>query len=197
MPDDSQQLGGRIALFAPDDLTGQQRKVYDIINQQMVPWAEKAGFKAKLPDGRLVGPFNPILLSPEMGEAFLTLQAVEGKNSSLSPRVRQVVILTVGAVWNSDYERYAHSAVAREAGLSDSAIEALAQGEAANDLSPEEHVAQRFTLTLTTDHHVEDELFDEARAAFSDRGIVDIIILAGCYDLISSLLNAFKVPAPS
>lgn len=98
MPDESQHLGGRIALFAPDDLTGQQRKVYDVIDQQMVPWAEKAGFKVKLPDGRLVGPFNPILLSPEMGEAFLTLQAVEGKHSSLSPRVRQVVILTVGAV---------------------------------------------------------------------------------------------------
>lgn len=197
MPDESQHLGGRIALFAPDDLTGQQRKVYDVIDQQMVPWAEKAGFKVKLPDGRLVGPFNPILLSPEMGEAFLTLQAVEGKHSSLSPRVRQVVILTVGAVWQCDYERYAHSAVAREAGLSDSAIKALAEGEAANDLSREERVAQRFTLTLTTDHHVGDELFEEARSTFSDRGIADIIILAGCYDLISSLLNAFKIPAPS
>ena len=197
MEDVAQRLGGRIALFDPNALTQPQRKVYDLINQNMVPWAEKAGFKAKLPDGRLVGPFNTILLSPEMAEVFLTLQAVEGRASSLSSRVRQVVILTVGAVWRSDYERYAHSAVAREAGLSDSAIQALVKGEPASDLSQEERVAQRFTWTLTADHQVEDALFDEAKASFSDRGIADIVILAGCYNLVSSLLNAFKVPVPT
>ena len=197
MPDDPRGLGGRIALFDPEALTEQQRRVYEIIDKQMVPWADKAGFNAKLPDGRLVGPFNTILLSPEMAEAFLTLQAVEGKNSSLSQRVRQVVILTVGSVWKSDYERYAHAAVAREAGLSPATIEALAQGRVPDDLSREERIAQRFALKLTAAHEIDDALFADARGAFNDRGITDMIILAGCYDLVSSLLNAFKVPVPN
>ena len=196
MADDLGRLGGRTALLAPDALTAQQREVYDTINADMVPWAEKAGFKAKLPDGRLIGPFNTILLSPEMAQAFLNLQAVEGKSSSLSQRVRQVVILTVGAVWRCDYERYAHAAVAREAGLSPAAIEALVGGEAPAHLSDEEDIARRFTMAITAEHKVDDALFEEARSAFQDRGIVDLIILAGCYDLVSSLLNAFQVPAP-
>ena len=196
MADDLGRLGGRTALLGLNALTAQQRAVYDTINTDMVPWAEKADFQAKLPDGRLIGPFNTILLSPEMAQAFLNLQAVEGKSSSLSQRVRQVVILTVGAVWRCDYERYAHAAVAREAGLSPAAIEALVEGETSADLSDEEDVARRFTMAITAEHKVDDTLFEEASCAFQDRGIVDLIILAGCYDLISSLLNAFQVPKP-
>ena len=30
-----------------------------------------------------------------------------------------------------------------------------------------------------------------------NRGILEIVILAGCYDLVSSLLNAFEVPVPA
>ena len=63
----------------------------------MVPWAEKAGFQAKLPDGRLIGPFNTILLSPGMAKAFLNLQAVEGKEQQPVPAREAGVILTVGA----------------------------------------------------------------------------------------------------
>ena len=196
MSDDLDRLGGRTALLNPDALTPAQRKVYDTIDKQMAPWAEKAGFKAKLADGRLVGPFNTILLSPDMGEAFLSLQAIEAKATSLSERVRQVIILTVGAVWRCDYERYAHAAVAKEAGLSPSTIAALQQGEPSEGLSGEEDVARRFILSLTAEHAVNDDLFEEARSRFHERGIVDMIILAGCYDLISSLLNAFKVPVP-
>ena len=72
----------------------------------------------------------------------------------------------------------------------------LARGGPAGDLSDEEDVARRFTLQLTEGRNVDDRLFEEARGCFGDRGIVDLIILAGCYDLVSSLLNAFRVPVP-
>ena len=196
MPEPKQGLGGRLPLFDPQALTPPQKSVYDSINSKMVPWAESAGFKAKLEDGKLIGPFNTILSSPEIAAAFLALQASEQEHTSLSERVRQITILTVGAVWKSDYERYAHSAVARKAGLSENAIRALAQGDQAEDLTQEEQIAQRFTWQLTAEHHIGDELYAEAVAAFGTRGIVDLIFLAGCYDTISSLLNAFRVPVP-
>lgn len=196
MTTDPRQLGGRTALIEPDALNAKQRTVYDTINAKMVPWAEKAGFQAKLPDGRLVGPFNTVLLSPEMAEAFLNLQSVEEGNTTLSQRVRQVVILTVGAVCRCDYERYAHSAVAREAGLSDADIKALTQRTPAEGLTRDEEVARRFTTATVAEHSVDDALFEEAQGIFHDRGLVDLIVLAGSYQLISSLLNAFQVPVP-
>ena len=196
MTDTHDHLGGRTALLRPDALTAPQRRLYDYIDTRMVPWADKSGFQARLPDGRLIGPFNPVLLSPEIGQAFLELQGVEGRTTSLSPRVREVVILTVGAVWRCDYERYAHAAVAKAAGLPPGAIAALVAGEATEELDEDEATARRLTQALTADRTVDDALFAEARARFGDRGIVDLVMLAGCYDVISSLLNAFRVPVP-
>lgn len=196
MSESLEGLGGRVPLFDPQKLTASQRAVYDTINTKMVPWAESAGFKARLEDGKLIGPFNTILLSPEIGGSFLALQGAEQEHTSLSKRVREVVILTVGAVWKSDYERYAHSAVARKAGLSEKAIASLAQGTEAEELSEDEKIAQRFTWQLTAEHQISDELYSEAVATFGAQGIVDLIFLAGCYDTVSSLLNAFRVPVP-
>ena len=190
-------LGGRTPLLRPEELDDAQRKAYASIDETMVPWAEKSGFRAKLADGTLIGPFNPILLSPAMGAAFLALQEAEGKNTTLSERVREVVILSVGSVWRADYELYAHAAVARGLGFPASTIEALSKGRPDDGLTPEERSAQSFALKLTSDHRVDTATFEAAQTAFGDRGIVEIVILAGCYDLVSSLLNAFEVPVPA
>ncbi len=196
MSEVKQSLGGRLPLFKPNELTPSQKTAYDDMTRTMVPWAAAAGFKAKLESGELIGPFNTILASPELGSAFLSLQGAEQKHTSLNERLRQVVILTVGAVWQCDYERYAHSAVARKAGLSKEAISALAQGDPEESLSETERIAQQFTRQLTAKHGIDDELYSQALSVFGERGIVDLIVLAGCYDTVSSLLNAFKVPAP-
>ena len=196
MDESQQSLGGRLPLLHPDALKPEQKALYDRIVSQAIPWAESAGFAAKQPDGTLLGPFNCILLSPKIAGSFLDLQAAEGKGTVLSNRVRQVVILTVGAVWNSDYERYAHSAVAKKAGLPEEAIQALCKGEPAISLTQEEQVAQRLTRQITGRHKVDDQLYADAVAAFGTEGIVDLLILAGCYDTVSSLLNTFQVPVP-
>src|SRR6478672_1317288 len=101
-------------------------------------------FQSKLEDGRFIGPFNPILFSPAISSSFLELQETEQKNTSLNQRVRQVVILAVGAVWKSNYELYAHSAAARKAGISEDAIRALTTGGLPEELSDQEKIAQRY-----------------------------------------------------
>ena len=196
MSESSQNLGGRVPLFDPQELTPAQQTVYKTVSTMMVPWAEAAGFQAKLDSGKLVGPFNTILLSPEIASSFLALQASEQQHTSLSERIRQVVILTVGAVWKCDYERYAHAAVARKAGFAEEVVNALAEGRDVTDLSATERLAQRVTRHLTAEHQLPAELYLEAVSAFGARGIVDLIFLVGCYDTISSLLNAFQVPVP-
>ena len=197
MDDPSQGMGGRLKLLEPSELTPEQKQTYDIIDTNMVPWAEASGFISKTGDGRLIGPFNSVLYSPGISPAFLALQAAEQKHTTLDERVRQVVILTVGAVWGCDYERYAHAAVARKAGMSETAIAALAKGEPAAELSAKERLAQRFTYEITANRKIDDALYSEADVEFGTQGLVDMLYLAGCYDTISSLLNAFKVPAPA
>ena len=121
-------LGGRLKLADPDSLTGAQRELFDHITVNTVPWAARSGFAATTARGRLIGPFNPSLLNPQIGSEFLKLQAAEELHTSLDERIRQVVILTVGAVWRAPYELYAHSAVAHHAGLSDAVVAELVTG---------------------------------------------------------------------
>jgi 4-carboxymuconolactone decarboxylase len=190
-------LGGRLPLLDPAKLSETQREAYDRINATMVPWAEAAHFQSKTADGKLIGPFNPVLYAPEIGSCFADLQAAEAKYTPLSERVRQVVILSVGAVWKADYELYAHSAVALKAGLSEAAIRSLASGGLPEDLSDEERVAQRFVRQLTAEHHVEEPLYRAAEAVFGREGLVSMTFLAGCYQVVCSFLNGFEIPAPA
>jgi 4-carboxymuconolactone decarboxylase len=183
-------------LVDPATVEGAQKDLYDKTNANMLPWAEAAPFQSKTTDGRLLGPFNAMLFSPEIGGAFLALQVAEEKHTALSERVRQVVILSVGSVGKAPYELYAHSAVERKAGLSHPAVRALAGGQPSDELTGEERLAQRFTRQLTAERRVEDALYQAASAAFGDKGVVDMIVLAGCYQVVCSVLNAFEVPAP-
>jgi 4-carboxymuconolactone decarboxylase len=88
------------------------------------------------------------------------------KSASLTPQVRQVVILAVGAVWRSAYELYAHTAAARSATLPDQVVRALAAGQMPAELSAPEQCAWRFTHQLTTQRQVEHAVYDQAHATF-------------------------------
>jgi 4-carboxymuconolactone decarboxylase len=193
----SQNLGGRLPLLDPAKLSEKQREVYDRTIATMVPWADAAHFQSRTADGRLIGPFNPVLLAPEMASCFADLQTAEARYTPLSERVRHVVILAVGAVWKADYELYAHAAVALKAGLSEAAVRSLANGGYPEDLSDEERVAQRFVRQLTAERHVEEPIYRAAEAAFGREGIVAMTFLAGCYQIVCSLLNEFEIPAPA
>jgi 4-carboxymuconolactone decarboxylase len=127
----------------------------------------------------------------------LDLHDGEEKHTSLSERVRQVVILAVGAVWKSDYELYAHTAAAREAGISEDAIRTLVIGGLPDDLTDQEKIAQRYARQLSAEHRVDAGLYSAAEHAFGQQGLVDITYLTGIYHIVCALLNAFEIPAPS
>ena len=190
-------LGGRLPLQEPGHLSQAQQQAYDQMMATMVPWTEGMGVQSRTADGRLIGPFNPLLSSPDIGRSFLDFQAVEQKHTSLAERVRQVVILSVGSVWKSSYELYAHVAAARKAGFSDEAANLLARGETPDELDGDERIAQRFVRQLAAERRVDQAGYDEAESAFGRKGVTDMTILAGTYLLICALLNTFEVPAPT
>ena len=189
-------LGGRLPLLRPDRLDAAQRDLYATLDADLIPWAKKSAFTAATADGRVVGPFNPLLYSPRLGRAFVEYLAAERQHTSLKPREREVVILTVGAAWRSAYELYAHAAVAAKAGLDQATVDALAAGGTPGGLTGNELLAHRFTRQLVVDHKVDPTLYRQAADAFGDKGLVDLTHLASLYLGTCALLNAFDVPVP-
>lgn len=189
-------LGGRLPLTARPAMSESQQQLYDRMTESVAPWGDRVGFDTQTSDGRFIGPFNPALQSPVVCGSFLQFQAVEEQSTSLTARVRQVVILTVGAVWESAYELYAHSAAARSVGLPDQAVRALAAGRLAAELSADEQAAWWFTHQLTTRRRVDQHAYDQADATFGPQGVTDMLALIGAYQTVCGILNAFEIPAP-
>ncbi len=125
------------------------------------------------------------------------LALAEQKHTSLTKRSREVVILTVGAVWQAPYELYAHCAVGRDAGLSDDAVHTLADGGLPKDLSDDETVAHLVARALSREHRLDEALYRQAEALIGPDGIMEIVVLTGFYHTVCAILNAFEIPAPS
>src|SRR5262249_36229908 len=188
-------LGGRVPLMQRSDLLESQQQLYDYFANTSVLWAQREGFQAGTADGHLIGPFNPMLLSPSISASFIDFVRVERRNSSLSARVREAIILAVGSVLHSHYELYPHAAASGTAGLPQRAVQSLAEGGLPAELSASEQCAWRFAHQLTVDHRIIQSLYDEAQATFGVNGIVEILLLMGAYQTICGILNAFEIPA--
>jgi 4-carboxymuconolactone decarboxylase len=194
--DQTDDLGGRLALLASGDLDDEQREMYTALTQTVVPEAAEHGFTARLDDGRFVGPFNALLRVPAiaMGMGMWTSRIAA---SGIAPDVRQAVILTVGAAWSADFEIDAHTAAARAVGIPDGAIAAIVRQEAPSDLGRDADVAHRVTCHLLARQGLPDALYHQAIAVFGEAGLTAILCLIGQYQTISSILVCFKVPVPA
>lgn len=196
MQQSDQRLGGRLPLADPATLTGAQRALFDQLKSTWVAYADGLGVQSTTPDGRLIGPFNAFLLHPDITEKLSALQIAESSHTTLAPRVREVVIIAVGAVWRADYELYAQMTVGRKTGLSDQAITALASGNVPGDLGADEQLAARLAFELAQRHRVDDTLYRQAEQVFGATGLFDILAVMGIYQTVCSMLALFEVPTP-
>lgn len=195
MSDTANGPGGRLPLLGEDELSDVQRGVWDRLMATQVPEAQQAGFTARTSDGRFVGPFNAYLRFPGSGAALLDWAGAQGQDGALSPVARQVVTLSVGAVWKAPYEVQAHVAAARAAGVAQGAIEAVLQRADSDRLPDDARVARQLADALLIEHRVEQDLYDRAIAVIDEAGVAAVAHLVGQYVAVSSLLLAFDVPA--
>jgi len=160
------RLGGRLPLANYNALSAHQQRFFDEMASTVVPKAGASAFLVQDGEGMLIGPFNPALLHPESAKSVLELQFAEVKNSDLTARLREVIILTVGSVWQADYELYAHSAVARHVGLPEDVVISLVAGETPDGLQPEDLSAHRVARQLTVERRIDDSLYRMAEDSF-------------------------------
>lgn len=191
---DDEGLGGRLPLLPPNRLEPNALALYDrLINGRL---GEASPFRSRTADGALIGPFNALLHAPATGVGFIDLHEAEERGTPLSARLRETIILSVGAVWECAYELYAHRAVAARVGFAPEVVAALATGDAHPALSKEERSAQRFTLELARDRGVTDISYTTCENILGRDRLVAVVLLTAAYMGTCVILNAFAVPEP-
>jgi 4-carboxymuconolactone decarboxylase len=148
------------------------------------------------PRGGLRGPFEAWLRSPELADRAQKLGEYCRFGTSLPRDLSEFAILLTGKHWKAQFEFWAHARLAREAGLPDDMIEAVAT----KATPPFRNEAQRAVYALVTEHfatnRVSDATYRLAVDELGERGVVDLVGVVGYYCLVSMTLNVFDVGLP-
>ncbi|MBB3750920.1 alkylhydroperoxidase family enzyme [Mycolicibacterium sp. BK634] len=179
----------RLPLLAPDQLTPEQRALYDDISELVD--AKFGDLPARSGDGALLGPFNGWLHHPQFGRAAWLFNRAMWEHSVLPDAIHQLVILVTAARFGARYETRGHEYFARRAALPDDVIAAIAAGERPANLSHEQAVAFSAAAVLNRGKRLPDSTYHAAVHAFGVDGAAEIVFLVGCFNMVGITLNAF------
>jgi nitroreductase/alkylhydroperoxidase family enzyme len=186
----------RLAPLPPGELDAPQRRLYDAV----VSSPRGQGGARRLlvrDDGSLTGPFDAWLRTPVVGGHLERTGMALRTDTVLPAAAREIVVLVVARAWSADFEWWVHGLIARAEGVPASAIEAIESGrraeledagwQAAHDVASE--LVHRRGLAAAT--------LDRAHAALGERALVEVVTLAGFYQLVSGILVSFRPSGPS
>lgn len=184
--------GGRLRRLPPGELDTAQRALYDAITAG--PRAAGRQLLALTDDaGGLVGPFNAMLRNPAIGLALQEVGAAVRYRGGLSDRVREMAILLVAARWDSAFERAAHTATGRAAGLTEVEISLLNKGLPPPVTDPDEACALAVVRRLLDDADLDDQTYDDAAARLGEAALLELTTLVGYYATLALQLRVFRV----
>ncbi|WP_214403953.1 carboxymuconolactone decarboxylase family protein [Pseudonocardia lacus] len=143
--------------------------------------------------GRLTELDRMLLHSPPLADGWNSLLDAVRTRSSLPADVRELVILRIAALNGADYEWRSHEPVGRRAGLGDADLAALRPGAPTGALTAARRAALAYADAMTRDVSVAPEVFEALREHFDDRGIVELTLTIGTYNLVSRFLVALQI----
>jgi 4-carboxymuconolactone decarboxylase len=148
------------------------------------------------PDGALVGPFNAMLLSGPVGMAVQGLGSALRFGTALSDRERELAILMVAADWRSAFEREAHEALGRTAGLTEDVIATLATGTAPPLSDERENALVTFVQQLLATRNTDDASYAAAVEVLGERCVYELVTIVGHYSTLALHLRVFNGESP-
>lgn len=175
-----------------------QERMPNIPIDKMTPAQRKAADEFLEGRGKAVmGPFIPLLRSPEVLVRAKAMGDYLRFKSALPPKLRELAILITARDWSQQFEWTHHAQMAVEAGLNSEVVKAISDGRRPLSLTESEEVIYDFCTELLHNHCVSDATYAKAIGSFGDQGTIDLVSLTGYYTLVSMILNVNRTPPPT
>jgi len=184
----------RLAGLTPNELDDDQHGVYESIAGG--DRAKDGSFPLTDATGALVGPFNPLLYSPRVGDAIQQVGAAIRFHCELSAPVRELAILIVATVYDCEFERWAHEPIAKRVGLNDEQIKAVRASTRPSFDSIELSASYQFCTETLQQGKVDDSTYNAVVEQLGQQGVVELVALLGYYGLLAQLMNVFEIGIP-
>jgi 4-carboxymuconolactone decarboxylase len=174
----------RIPLVTREQIAEKEKPAYDAF------MASRAG----RPN---IGPYSLLLHMPDMAQKLEALRLSLRDEASLSPKLQELVMISVAREMSCAFIWYAHAAAARKAGVRDDIVDSIRERRPLTNLDPDEQSAVDFTRELLQNRKVSPPTFDAATARFGQRGTMTLTNLIACYAVLAYNMNTYELEAPA
>ena len=148
------------------------------------------------PRGAVIGPFAPLLRSPELMTRLQRTGEYLRFSSPLERRLFEMTILVVARWWDQQFEWGFHHPIALQAGLDPAVADAIAEGRRPDGMDEAAAATWDLLDELHRTRGVSDETYARAVAQLGEPGVVDVVGTAGYYTTLAMVMNTARTPAP-
>jgi len=141
------------------------------------------------------GPYLALLNHPELARRIEELVFFLKFEGALSRTVYQFIVLTVARATGADFEWHDHIAHARAAGLPADVIDCIASARSAALPQPYALVHAILEKTMAW-QIVPDDLQVQAVTQWGKRGLIEIVVLSGFYQMFAAINQGFDIRPP-
>jgi 4-carboxymuconolactone decarboxylase len=179
------------SIFAVSMTSNAQDRMPLIPDDKMTDAQKKA-----VAGGRPIGPFVPLLRSPEVLIPARTVVGYLRSRSALPLKLRELAIIVTARQWTQQYEWGAHYHTAISAGLSADIVNAIADGRRPAKMAEDEEIIYDFCVELHRNHGVSDATYARALSKFGEQGVIDTVSINGFYTFLAMVMNTARTPPP-
>jgi len=166
--------GQRFKALRLSELTKEQRQITDRI--------------ASGPAKRVAGPWNAFLRVPELANILEQLSRYVRFNTLLSESQYEFVVLIMSRHLTAQYPWWVHKPAALKEGIAPSIVDQIEKGVRPDGLTEEQIIIYDFCIELLREKDVSDATFANIVRAFGEKGVIQLSVLLGYYNLISNVM---------
>ncbi len=146
------------------------------------------------PRGSFVGPFVPLLRSPELENRLQKVGEYLRFGAAIGRRNTEFVILITARNWSQQFEWGQHATIAQKEGIKPETIAAIADGRRPANMTDEEDMLYNFADELLRNKTVSEPTFARVKAKFGEQGVIDMTGLMGYYTTLAMIMNVAQTP---
>jgi 4-carboxymuconolactone decarboxylase len=168
-----------------------------LTEEQMSPEQRAAAAEISAgPRGAVIGPFAPLLRSPELMTRLQKVGEYLRFESPLERRLFEMTILFVARWWDQQFEWTFHHPLALQAGLDPAIADAIAEDRRPEDMDAAAAAVWDLLDELFRTRAVSDDVYARALAELGEVGVLEVVATAGYYTTLAVVMQAARTAAP-
>src|SRR3954470_18531482 len=143
--------------------------------------------------GTLQGPWSHMMRNPQLAERAAHYSDFLRDGISVPRKLALLAVIMAARHWNAGFVWVAQSPQAKNAGISEAAIEAIRTKKTPSFADPAEKAVYELFNEFYAKQGVSDATYAAAQKVLGDQGVVEILNVAGFYSIVASIVRVTGV----